>query len=223
MRTKESADDYRYFPEPDLPPLVVSKSLIDEIKKTLPELPKVKRERFINKVGLSEYFADLLIADKALCDFFESGVKTCKNPKAFCNWVTVEFTARANELNKHIQDLQLLPENIAALVNLIDKGRITGKMAKEIADLMIKSPEKKPEDIADSDDRFKPMSDTSALEEIIEKVVKENPDSIEDYKNGKDKAFSILSRSSDETDKRNSTTSASKRAYHKKNQLSLFI
>jgi aspartyl-tRNA(Asn)/glutamyl-tRNA(Gln) amidotransferase subunit B len=192
MRAKESAEDYRYFPEPDLPPLVLEKAFINQIKDSLPELPAVKKHRFIKTLGLSEYFTDLLIADKALCDFFESGLQSAKNPKTYCNWVVVEFTARANQINKHIKDLGISSTNIAFLVNLIEEGKITGKMAKEIADLMIQFPEKRPKDIAESNSRFKPMSDTAALLEIIDKVVKENPESILDFKNGKDKAFQYL-------------------------------
>ncbi len=192
MRAKESAEDYRYFPEPDLPPLVLDKSFIKDIKDTLKELPLKKRNRFMNDLGLSEYFTDLLIADKALCDFFEAGYKNCSNPKAFCNWVVVEFTARANDLNIHVKDLGISPQNIADLVNMIEVGKITGKMAKIIADMMIKEPHSSPESIVDSDTKFKPMGDQNALEEIVDGVIKANPDSITDFKNGKDKAFQFL-------------------------------
>lgn len=192
MRSKESADDYRYFPEPDLPPLVLEKAFIKDIKETLPELPVAKRIRFVEKVGLSEYFADLLIDDIALCDFFEKGEKYCQNPKAYCNWVAVEFAARANEKSLHVKDLGIDPKNIASLVNMIEKGVITGKMAKEIADMMCTSPQRTPGEIAESDKRFKPMDNTAELEKIIDTIIKDNPDSILDYKNGKEKAFQYL-------------------------------
>ncbi|MCH9811348.1 Asp-tRNA(Asn)/Glu-tRNA(Gln) amidotransferase subunit GatB [bacterium] len=192
MRAKESADDYRYFPEPDLPPLILEKAFIKEVEDTLPELPRAKRERFVKKIGLSEYFADLLIDDIALCDFFEKGAGASKNPKAYCNWVAIEFTARANEKNLHVKDLNITPEAIAELVNMIEAGRITGKMAKEIADMMCEDPSKTATEIADSDDRFKPMDNSKALEEIVDAIVKANPESIEDYKNGKEKAFQYL-------------------------------
>ncbi|MCH9617187.1 MAG: Aspartyl/glutamyl-tRNA(Asn/Gln) amidotransferase subunit B [Chlamydiia bacterium] len=192
MRSKESADDYRYFPEPDLPPLVLEQAFINDVKDNLPELPVAKRKRFVEKIGLSEYFADLLIDDISLCDFFEAGEKHCTNPKAYCNWVAVEFGARANAQNKHVKDLEISPKNIASLVNMIEKGTITGKMAKEIADIMIASPEKTPMSIAEGDSRFKPMDNTAALEAIIDTIISENPDSIQDFKNGKDKAFQFL-------------------------------
>lgn len=192
MRAKETADDYRYFPEPDLPPLVVSQSLIDELKANLPEQPKAKKERFVSKLGLSEYFADLLLADRPLCLFFEEGLKSSKNAKSLCNWVVVEFAARANEMNKHLKDLGVSASNIAKLVSMIDEGRITGKMAKEIADLMCRDTSKDPKEIADSDDRFKPMGDTDALDKIVSEVIESNPDAIADYKNGKEKAFASL-------------------------------
>ncbi len=192
MRAKESAEDYRYFPEPDLPPLVLDKSFIDEIKKNLKELPLKKAHRFIHDLGLSPYFTNLLIADKALCDFFEEGYRHCTHPKAYCNWVVVEFTARANEKNIHVKDLEISPVSIAHLVNMIEKGRITGKMAKEIADLMVENPKMSPEEIADSDSKFKLMGDHNALETIIDSILKENLESIRDFKNGKDKAFQFL-------------------------------
>ena len=192
MRAKESADDYRYFPEPDLPPLVLEKSFVKEIQETLPELPRAKRERFVKSVGLSEYFADLLIDDIALCDFFEEGAALCKNPKAYCNWVAVEFAARANEKNLHVKDLGISPKAIAELVDMVEVGRITGKMGKEIADILCKDPTKTALEIADSDARFKPMDNTKELENIVQAIVEANPESIEDYKNGKDKAFQFL-------------------------------
>ncbi len=192
MRSKESAEDYRYFPEPDLPPLVLDKSFIKEIKTNLKELPSIKKARFINELGLSEYFADLLIADKPLCDFFESGVNRCTNPKAFCNWVVVEFAARANELNIHVRDLGVSSQSISDLVGMIESGKITGKMAKEIADLMIKNPNLSIQDHVNSDVKFKPMGDLVVLEAMIDEIIKNNPESVTDYKNGKDKAFQFL-------------------------------
>jgi aspartyl-tRNA(Asn)/glutamyl-tRNA(Gln) amidotransferase subunit B len=192
MRSKESAEDYRYFPEPDLPPLVLDKSFIKEIKTNLKELPSIKKARFINELGLSEYFADLLIADKPLCDFFESGVKRCINPKAFCNWVVVEFAARANELNIHVRDLGVSSQSISDLVGMIESGKITGKMAKEIADLMIKNPNLSIQELVDSDVKFRPMGDLVVLEAMIDEIIKNNPESVTDYKNGKDKAFQFL-------------------------------
>ena len=192
MREKESADDYRYFPEPDLPPLRIHQSLIKEIAQSLPELPLVKKERFEKVLGLSQYFTDLLIADKKLCDYFEQGQKHSSNTKSFCNWCVVEFTARSNELNKHLVDLQIPSENIAQLVNMIEEKVITGKIAKEIANMMCKNPERTAKEIVDSDDRFRPMDDLVKLEEIITLTVEKNPTSIEDYKNGKEKAFQFL-------------------------------
>lgn len=192
MRAKETADDYRYFPEPDLPPLVLSQSLIDGVKKNLPELATEKKKRFLEEYKLSEYFTDLLIDDKALCLFFEQSVTLAKNIQTYCNFVVVEFCARANERNIHVRDLNIPSKNIAELVNLIEDKKITGKMAKEIADIMTTSPEKSPKEIAQGNPSFTVMNDSKALEEIISRICDNNPQSIADYKKGKEKAFAFL-------------------------------
>ncbi len=192
MRAKETSDDYRYFPEPDLPPLVVSQKLIDSIEKELPELPRARFTRYVETLGLSEYSAQLLIDDKNLCNEFEQGLRTCQNPKNFCNWLTVEFIGRIKESGKTLGQLGIKTAHIAELVNLIESGTVTGKIAKAVADEMIARPGTSPDEIIKSNPDFTPMTDMSAVENIVIKVVKENPESVEDYKKGKEKAFQFL-------------------------------
>ena len=192
MRTKESAADYRYFPEPDLPPLVLSEEYIEKIRAKLPELPQARYTRYIEKLGLSKYFSSLLVDDKPLSDYFEEGLKNCKSAKALCNWVCVEFVRRFKDSGKHLAQSEILPERIAELVNLVEEKAITGRMAKEIADLMVEDSKKTPREIIDANPHFKPMDNTSEIELLVDQVLKENPDSIEKYHAGRDRAFNFL-------------------------------
>ncbi len=192
MRIKESAADYRYFPEPDLPPLVLSEEYIENIRSKLPELPQARYIRYTEKLGLSEYFSSLLVNDKRLSDYFETGLKNCKSAKALCNWVCVEFVGRFKDSGKHLAQSEILPERIAELVNLVEEKAITGRMAKEIADLMVEDPKKTPREIIDANPHFKPMDNTGEIEALVEQVLKENPDSIEKYHAGRDRAFNFL-------------------------------
>jgi len=192
MRSKEQAADYRYFPEPDIPPVVLTKEYIDEIGKNLPELPHERYSRYVEQLELGEYNASLLVNDKRLSDYFEEALKECDNGKAVCNWVTVEFVGRIKETGTHIADFGIPPQYIGELVTLIDKKTITGKIAKSVADDMVQHPNKSPSDIVKENPDYQPMSDTSAIEPLIDQVLSENPGSIEDYKNGKDKAYNYL-------------------------------
>lgn len=192
MRSKESAEDYRYFPEPDIPPIILKNEYIQKAKAALPELPKDRFNRYIQNYKLSEYNASLLINDKPLCDYFEQALTDCLNPIALCNWITVEFVGRLKEKGTTLLSLNITPSNITSLVNMIEKNIITGKIAKSIADEMILNPKKTPQEIANSNPNYKPISDVSAIEPLIDQVLKENPQSVADYKNGKAKAFGFL-------------------------------
>lgn len=192
MRVKESADDYRYFPEPDLPPLVLTKEFVEHLKRDLPELPRARYNRYRQNLELSEYFAELLVNDKKLSDSFEEGLKICKNPIAFCNWLTIEFIGRVKDTGKTLTEHGIKATMIARLVNLIEEGVITGKIAKMVADDMLVHPEKSPEEIIAANPDYKPLTDTSAIEAIIQTVLSENQESINDFANGKDKALQYL-------------------------------
>lgn len=188
MRTKEDAKDYRYFPEPDLPPLILTREYLGEVKSNLPELPHARYERYLSEYTLGEYFADLLVSDKPLSDHFEEGLKTTKNHKSLCNWIAVEFVGRTKETGKTLPPSR----DIAQLVNLIDAGTITGKIAKKVADEMMMHPGKTPEAIIEENPDFKPLDDTSTIEPIIDQILKDNPQSIADYHAGKDRAYNFL-------------------------------
>lgn len=192
MRSKVEAEDYRYFPEPDLPPIYITKEMIDKVKETLPELPSQRYERYVSTLGLSEYNATLLVNDKPLADYFEKGLKTCKNPKALCNWITVEFVGRLKEKNLSLLEIDLPADNIAFLVNLIEDKTLTGKIAKLVADEMAADPKKHPKDIIAKNPDFLPVNDRSQVEAIVDEVLKKNSQSVLDYKQGATKAFHYL-------------------------------
>lgn len=187
MRSKEEAKDYRYFPEPDLPPVVLTRDYVDEIRKNLPELPHQRRERYLGVLNLSEYSTDILISDKALSDHYEEGLKHTTHAVPLCNWLTAEFVGRIKDSDKTLPP----PEDIAALVNLIQDKTITGKIAKKVADDMVETG-KSPTQIIEENPDYKPVSDTSAIEPIIDQVLNDNPQSIEDFKAGKERAFNYL-------------------------------
>lgn len=190
MRLKEQAEDYRYFPEPDLPPIVLTEAYIEEVRKKLPELPRERYKRYLSELQLPEQPATLLINDKKLSDYFEEGLKKCVNGKSLAIWLTVEFPGRLKALGKSLFDIP--SEHIAELVNLIENGTINGKIAKSVADEMVEKPTTSPSDIVKSNTDLQPMSDTGEIEAIVDKVLSENPNVIADYRAGKNKAFAFL-------------------------------
>lgn len=192
MRTKEAAEDYRYFPEPDLPPLHIATKHIDSIRHALPELPRLRKARYHKDYGLSTQVVDTLLADPKLCHFFDEALKLCPHPKNLVTWILVEFAGRLKEINKTLFSAHITAKHIAELVLMIENKTITGKIAKTVADRMVAHPRLSPQQIVDADENLKPMNDTGSLEAIIDEVLKANPQSIIDFKNGKDKAFAFL-------------------------------
>lgn len=192
MRKKERAEDYRYFIEPDLPPLVLEEEYIDAIRSQLPELPYEREKRYIKNFDLSPDSAVILINEKALADYFEEGLKHCSNPKGLCNWLIVEFAGRFKESGKAVYKSSIPASHVGKLVDMIEKGTITGKIAKTIADLMCENPGKDPEKIVAENPEFQPLADEKELEGIVEGILKENLQSVEDFKNGKARAFGFL-------------------------------
>lgn len=192
MRSKEEAKDYRYFPEPDLPPIILKTEYIERIRKNLPELPHQRYERYTQKLKLTEYNASILVNDKALSDYYEMALKSCDNPSALCNWITVEFVGRFKESGIHLAKSGILAEHIARLVSFIDSKKITGRIAKEVADIMAAKPGKDPEIIIKENPNFQAVHDTSAIEPFVDEVLAANAQSVEDFRNGKDKAFNFL-------------------------------
>jgi aspartyl-tRNA(Asn)/glutamyl-tRNA(Gln) amidotransferase subunit B len=192
MRKKEQADDYRYFPEPDLLPLLISEQYIEEIRKTLPEMPGERRKRYLCELKLASHTVETLIQDKPLCDYFEQASCSCENPVLLSNWILVEFVGRLKEKNKTLQTSGLVPQHIADLVNMIHKGTITGKIAKNIADDMVEAPNLHPQKIYDQNPLYHPLSDRASIEALIDDVLQKNPESVNDYKAGKTRAYGFL-------------------------------
>lgn len=192
MRRKEQAEDYRYFPEPDLVPIVLTDDYIENIRKTLPELPYEKNKRYVEELGLSEYASGTLTSNKKLADYFEEALKHSSNARSICSWLTVEFAGRLKDTGKTIMDVGITPHNIAKLVNLIDKGLITGKIAKSVADDMLAHPEKDCEHIVAENPDYQPVHDTTEIEAIVDQVLKDHPQSVADFRAGKDRAFGYL-------------------------------
>ncbi len=192
MRSKESADDYRYFPEPDLGPVLISQETLDSWQSTLPELPQARLRRYTSDLGLTEYAATTLIQEKKLADYFERALKSSPYPRTLCNWITVEFAGRLKAQNKTLLDLEISPEHMGALVSCVELKKITGPMAKAIADEMMASPQMDPQVIIASNPKYQPMQDTQELELLIDQVLKENPQSVLDYKGGRERVFASL-------------------------------
>jgi len=192
MRKKESAEDYRYFPEPDLVPIVLTDAYIEEIRKSLPELPLQRERRYINELGLAPDSAFVLTSDKPLADYFEKALEQCTNARTLCNWLIVEFAGRFKETGKSLVSSGIQSRHVGKLVALIEKGTITGRIAKSVADDMVTSPGKDPEEIVKENPDYLPLGDRAAIEPIVDQVLAENPQSVEDFKNGRDKAFAFL-------------------------------
>lgn len=192
MRLKEQASDYLYCHEPDLPPIILEKSYIESIKKNLPELPQQRLKRYIETLQLTPYNATILISSKALADYFENALKTFNHPRLICNWITVECIGKLNERGKTLIESNIAPSHIATLAELIDSKKITGRIGKEILEIMIQNPEKDPKTIYQENPNFQAIHDTSLLKPIVDEVLEHNAQSITDFKNGKDKAFNFL-------------------------------
>ena len=190
MRTKEEANDYRYFPEPDLAPFTVSEEYIEDIRKTLPELPDERRERYIANLGLSSTDAQYMTNDKDTSDYFEKVVAAGADPKASVNWIMGEFASQLSNAGIEIAKAPVTPENLAKLLALIAKGTISGKIAKKVFAEMWKDGAD-PEEIVKAQGLVQ-ISDTGALKELVVKVIANNPKAVEDFKAGKKKAVGAL-------------------------------
>ncbi len=192
MRLKESAEDYRYISEPDLPPIVLSQAFIDEIRSSLPELPYAKYKRYLSELELPVQFAEVLVGSKKLSDYFEEALKITPNARSLANWITVEFAGRLKESGKMLWDLPIPSSHVAELVALIDAGTITGKIAKSVADDMCLSPGTSPTSIVQSNPDYQPVHDITKIDTLVDQVLAENTQSVADYKAGKTKAFAYL-------------------------------
>jgi aspartyl-tRNA(Asn)/glutamyl-tRNA(Gln) amidotransferase subunit B len=190
MRSKEEAHDYRYFPEPDLPPIVLEKGYIEEIRKTLPEMPYDRKKRYIEEYGLPEYDAGVITSSKALADFFEECVKEYVDAKTVSNWVMGELLGTLNAMDKEIDEIPLTPKHLADMLKLMDKGTISGKIAKKVFKEMMETG-RTPDEIVE-EKGLKQIADEGELSKIVDKVIADNPKSVEDYRAGKKKAIGYL-------------------------------
>lgn len=192
MRTKEDAEDYRYFPEPDLLPLVLTKEEVEEERAHLPELPLDKERRFAREFELSPGQSYFLTSDKKIANYFEEALLTCRQPKMVANWIAVEFTGRLKEQGKAIWESGLRPEHVGELVLMIQEGVITGKIAKSVADEMVSLPGVSPRSIVEKNPAYRPFQDLERLKQIVVEVVQANPQSVKDFLAGRDRAFAFL-------------------------------
>ncbi|MCO6473105.1 MAG: Asp-tRNA(Asn)/Glu-tRNA(Gln) amidotransferase subunit GatB [Melioribacteraceae bacterium] len=190
MRGKEEAHDYRYFPEPDLVPAKISNDRIDEIEKSLPELPSLKFERFIKNYSLSKYDAEILISSIELADYFEKVCKTTNEFKSASNWMISEVLKYLNEHKLDITQFPISPEHLGKLINLIKDGTISGKIGKDVFEFMFNSDED-PEKIVNEKGLLQ-ISDLSELEVMIDSIIAKHPKDAEDYRNGNKKVIGFF-------------------------------
>ena len=190
MRSKEEADEYRYFPDPDLPLVILTPELIETFRKNLPELPEKKMKRFMEVHGLSEYDAEVLSADREMSKYFEKVLVYGAVPKLACNWIIGDLLRVMNESGKSLKEIGLLPENLAELTKLIESGEISSKIAKIVFEEMLFSA-RKPEEIIEKKG-LKQVSDSYELGRIIDELLKENPEQVEQYRAGKTKVIGFF-------------------------------
>jgi len=190
MRSKEEAHDYRYFPEPDLVPIKIAAEAIEEIRKSIPELPDAKRERFVKNYGLPEYDADMLTQSRAMADYFEEATKLSNQPKTVSNWMMGELMRLLNTDGHEIDASPVKPDRLAGLIKMIEGGVISIKIAKTVFEEMYKSG--KDAETVVQEQGLVQVSDTGAIETIIDEVIKANPGQAADYKAGKDKLFGFF-------------------------------
>jgi len=189
MRSKEEAHDYRYFPDPDLLPLVLSEDYIEAIRADLPELPDQKRVRFIEVLGLSEYDAGVLVAEKEVADFFEC-VAEGRDSKTASNWVTGDLFGRLNDTGQSIAESPISPEDLGGLIDLMVDGTLSGRLAKEVFDEMFMSGYTAA--VIVEERGLRQVSDAAEIEVLVDTVVLENANKVEEYKAGKDKLFGFF-------------------------------
>lgn len=190
MRSKEDAKDYRYFPEPDLAIIKISEEMKENIRKTLPEMPEVRRERYVKEFNLPEYDSKVLTAEKAISDMFEKANSICNNPKAVSNIIMTDIIGYLNAEEMEAKEIPFTAEQLGNLIILIDKGIISSSIAKKVLQEMFKEP-KEPQKIIE-EKGWVQISDEGAIKEIVLKILEANPGSVADFKAGKDKALGFL-------------------------------
>ena len=192
QRGKEYADDYRYFPEPDLPPLVFNRAWIEEIRAKLPELPEARRERFVTQYGLPLYDANILTSSKAMADYFENCLKLTHHSKAklVSNWLLGDFSRLLNATNIEIEKAKITPEHLAEMLSLVDKGTISGPTAKAVFEEMFYSGKRASAIVVEK--KLSQISDAAEIREAVKKVITNNTKAVSDYKAGKQQALTFI-------------------------------
>lgn len=191
MRSKENAQDYRYFPEPDLVPIEISDEWIERVRASLPELPTEKKERYMKEYNLPEYDVDIITGTKALVKIFEEANAVCNNPKEVSNWIMVEVLRLASETNTDPDDISFDPKNLGVLINLVKNGVVNRNTAKEEVLAKMFSDNVEPEQYI-KDNNLQMVSDDSLVRDIVTAVIAANPNSIEQYKEGNEKVVKFL-------------------------------
>ena len=190
MRSKEFANDYRYFPEPDLLPVILESNFIEEVKQNLPELLEEKKIRFMNEFQLSDYDADVLVADKGMASYYENVVQLTKEPKLSANWVMGDLSAFLNKENLDIVDTRVSHENLAKLIQRISDNTISGKIAKEIFEIMWD--DNNDPDAIIEERGLKQVTDSSEIESLVDKILEDNPNQLSQFRSGKEKLFGFF-------------------------------
>ena len=190
MRSKEEAHDYRYFPDPDLVPIEISEAWIEEIRKTIPELPEQKRERFVNDYGIPEYDAGVLTSSKFLADYFEQCATQFSKAKIISNWIMGDLLRELKKDNRNIEESPVSPSALVELLKLIDSATISGNIAKGVFEEMYQT--QKPADRIVEEKGLKQITDSSAIEKIVDEVIEANPSQIEELRGGKEKVLGFL-------------------------------
>ena len=190
MRGKEESHDYRYFPDPDLIPVTVTPEWIEEIRSTLPELPKEKRARFVTEYGVPEYDAEVLTSTRALADYFEAAVKTFNQPKAVSNWIMSELLRELKENESDVADCPVRPEHLAGLLRMIHEGKITGKIGKPVFEEMYRTG--RPAETIIAEQGLEVVSDVGELAALVEQVIEDHPDQAAEYRAGKEKLIGFF-------------------------------
>jgi aspartyl-tRNA(Asn)/glutamyl-tRNA(Gln) amidotransferase subunit B len=190
MRSKEEAHDYRYFPEPDLPPLIVSEHFIEQVRQTMPELPEDRRKRFSEQYGLSYADASQLVSDIALANYYEAAAEASKNPRATANWIRSELIRELESRGLSAAESPVLPQQLAALVRLIDEEKISGKQGKDVLIEMFRTG-KGAQSIIEEQGLVQ-VSDTGEIDRLIDVVIAANPDQLASYRSGKEALFGFF-------------------------------
>jgi aspartyl-tRNA(Asn)/glutamyl-tRNA(Gln) amidotransferase subunit B len=190
MRSKEFAHDYRYFPEPDLVPLVTTREWVEEVQRHLPELPDARMQRFVSAYGIPEYDAGVLTSSKALADYYEACLKHYPKPKVVSNWIMVELLRALNRDGIEVEESRVAPEHLAELLALVDDGTISSSIAKTVFEAMYETG--KPASAIVQEKGLRQISDQDALSAAVDKVLADNPKEVEEFRAGRDKLLSFF-------------------------------